>query len=337
MKKRDYGLIMTLALMLSLCANAQAQRLPPDITVSNAQAYDVTIISTFVVPKDARNLTGLRVWHALPTTRPWDGLDRTLGASGITVEPDSGRLQYVAHNDSQNVNWELPDGLKPGTRLEFVSRFRVRSVDRNFDTKQSTAKWSDYQRNLDQVTLAIDAKLDSVVDEIKTSHSPAEAALEFCKWVTKHIKYDASVPYGARDLPSILQYQKGDCGHQMTVFEVMCLRAGIPTRTVVGLNLNTPGGVGDLHKIRPDFENQHTWAQIYLPGSGWVEIDPGQGARAYFLPAQLIQNNTDMQNYAIWVRENGTWKFADWEYRGGKSYSPYGIENRRTFRKVESK
>jgi transglutaminase-like putative cysteine protease len=97
----------------------------------------------------------------------------------------------------------------------------------------------------------------------------------------------------------------------MTTFEAMCARAGIPMRTVVGLNLNTPGGVGDLHRIRPDFQNQHTWAQIYLPGSGWVEIDPGQGEKAYFLPAQLIQNCTDFQNYVVWLRENGTWKMAD--------------------------
>ncbi len=105
----------------------------------------------------------------------------------------------------------------------------------------------------------------------------------------------------------------------------------------MGLNLNTPGGIGALHKIRPDFQNQHTWAQIYLPGSGWVEIDPGQGARAYSLPSQLIQNSTDFQNYVIWICEGDTWKQPEWEYRDGKWYSPYGIENLRTFQKVESK
>jgi transglutaminase-like putative cysteine protease len=327
--------VMISWILLAISVNVHAQRLPPDVVVSNPQVYEVTITTNFVVPKDGKQLSALGVWHALPNARPWDGLDRTLGARVIAYQPDSGRVQHLSTNESQNVFWELREGFKAGKAFEFVSRFRVRSVDRAFDVKRSTAKWSDYHHNLDQVTLSVDVDLDSITDEIKKRHTPAEAALEFCKRVTAQVKYDASVPFGTRDLRSILNFQKGHCGHQMTMFEAMCARAGIPTRTVVGLNLNTPGGAGALQKIRPDFENQHTWAQVYLPGSGWVEIDPGQGTRAYSLPAQLIQNSTDFQNYVIWMREDGIWKQPDWEYRNGTWYSPYGIENRRTFRKVE--
>jgi hypothetical protein len=330
------GGFTALSVLMALSVNAQAQRLPPDIVVSNPQVYDVTITTTFAVPQNGKKLTVLGVWHALPNARPWDGLDRTMGASEINYKPESGRIQHLSTNESQNVFWEVREGLKVGKTFEFVSRFRVRSIDRTYDLKRSTAKWSDYHHNLDVITPPVDANLDRKVDEIKKTHSPAEAALAFSTWVTEYIKYDASVPYGPHDLPAILTYKKGHCGHQMTAFEAMCLRAGIPTRPVVGLNLNTPGGVGALHEIRPDFQNQHTWAQIYLPGSGWVEIDPGMGAKAYFLPAQVIQNSTDFQNYVIWIRENGTARIPDWEYRGGKWYSPYGIENRRTFRKVPS-
>ena len=278
----------------------------------------------------------LGVWHALPNARPWDGLDRTLGASAITYEPDSGRIQHLATNESQNVFWELREGFKAGKAFEFMSRFRVRSVDRTFDLKRSTAKWSDYHRNLDQPAPSVDVNLDSIVDEIKKGHLPAEAALEFCKWVTDHIKYDASVPFGPRDLHSILHVRKGHCGHQMTMFEAMCARAGIPTRTVVGLNLNTPGGVGALNRIRPDFENQHTWAQVYLPGSGWVEIDPGKVPEPIFFRPSSSRTAPISRTMSIWICENGIGKQPDWEYRGGKWYSPYGIENRSTFRKVDS-
>jgi hypothetical protein len=337
MNKSCPGTFIIVSVLLTFSVNTHAQRMSPNVVVSNPQVYDVTITTKFVVPENGKELTGLGVWHALPNPRPWDGLDRTLGASAITFEPDSGRIQHLSSNESQNVFWELRDGLKVGTTMEFVSRFRVRSVDRTYDLKRSTAKWSDYHHNIGVVAPAVDADLDPIVDEIKKRHTPAEAALEFCKWVTEHIKYDASVPYDPRDLPAILKNEKGHCGHQMTTFEAMCARAGIPTRTVVGLNLNTPGGVGALHKLRPDFQNQHTWAQIYLPGSGWIEIDPGMGEKAYFFPAQVMQNSSDFQNYVVWICENGTWKQPDWIYRGGKWFSPYGIENRRTFRKLESK
>ena len=329
--------LTALSALLATATPARAQRVPPDVVVTNPQVFEVTITTKFVVPRNGKKLTGLGVWHALPNARPWDGLDKNLGASAITYEPASGRIQHLSTNESQNVLWEVREGLTVGKAFEFVSHFRVRSSDRTYDPKRSTAKWSDYHRNLDVVTPPVDARLDAVVDAIKKENPPAEAALEFCKWVTKNVAYDASVPFGPRDLPSILAYRKGHCGHQMTTFEAMCVRAGIPTRSVVGLNLNTPGGVGPLHKIRPDFQNQHTWAQIYLPGSGWVEIDPGMGAKAYFFPAQVIQNSTDFQNYVIWICENGTWKIPEWDYRAGKWFSPYGIENVRTFRKVEDK
>ncbi len=110
---------------------------------------------------------------------------------------------------------------------------------------------------------------------------------------------------------------------------------GSPFETVLGLNLNVPSGIGTLHKTRPDFENQHTWAEIYLPGSGWAEIDPGMGEKAYCLPAQLIQNNNDFQNYVVWIIEDGVSKMPDWEFRGGQWFSPYGIENRRTFQRID--
>ena len=331
--------------------------------VSNPQLYEVTITTTFVVPDNERSVGALRIWHALPTARPWDGLDSQMGASAITYQPDSGRIQYLGTSDSQSVFWELREGLEIGKTIEFVSRFRVRSADRTFDFRRSTAKKSDNQHKRPQVrsvdrtlmfkqsndnrsdykrkrlyaiTPPNDVDLDSIVYKITKSRPPEVVALEFCKWVTENIKYDASVPYGPSDLFSILKYKRGHCGHQMATFQAMCMRAGIPTRTVRGLNLDAPGGIGPLDKIRRDFENSHTWAQVYFPDSGWVEIDPGQGVNGYSLQAQLIQNNSDFQNYVVLIYENGTWKRPDWENRDGKWFSPYGIENHRAFRRVEA-
>ena len=160
MIKPRLGAVATLSILLSLFSNAQAQRLPPEIVVSNPRVYEVSIATTFVVPESRNTLSGLGVWHALPSARPWDGLDRTLGATAITYQPASGRIQHLSTNESQNVFWEVRDGVTAGTKLEFVSRFRVRSVDRSFDVKRSPARWADYQRNLDATSPTVDVHLD---------------------------------------------------------------------------------------------------------------------------------------------------------------------------------
>jgi transglutaminase-like putative cysteine protease len=328
--------ILTLIALAASRTDVYGQRLPPEVTVSNPTVYDVTITTKFTVPANGKELTRLAVWHALPNARPWDGLDRTLGASAITFEPNTGRLEHL-DKGSQHLVWEYREKLAAGRKFEFVSRFRVRSADRQFDPTKSIAKWSDYGINYDRpvsMSRQPPIELAVAVGEIKKVHTPAQAALEFCKWINGHIRYDASVPFSPDDLAATLTNGRGHCGHQMALFEAMCTAAKIPTRTVLGLNLNVPSGVGGLHKIRPDFENQHTWAEIYLPGSGSVEIDPGMGENAYYIPAQLIQNNNDFQNYVIWIIEEGVSKMPDWVFRQGRWDSPYGVENLRTFRRV---
>ena len=213
---------------------------------------------------------------------------RKTGASAIKFRPESGRIQHVETSDSQSVSWELSEGLWPGKKLEFLSRFRVRSADRTFELKQSTANWSNSQQkrsrvrsvdrkfdrkksitsrsNVQQIrpgefASSDDTRLDLIVGDIMNSRPPAEAALEFCKWVKEHIKYDASVSYSPRDLAAILMYKKSHCGHQKNVFYAMCSRAGIPTRTVAGLNLYKPDGVGHLNEIRADFDNAHSYGR----------------------------------------------------------------------------
>ncbi len=270
--------IASVAALMMVAPSASAQRVPPDLVVSNPRTYEVTITSRFVVPRAARKLTALKVWHALPTARAWDGQDRTLGASAISFEPETGRIVHRAGNESQSVYWDVHEGLGAGRTFEFVSRFRVRSADRTYDYRKSVARWSDYYR-LGDSKPDIDRDLNAVTDGITNAHSPAEAALEFCKWVTEHIKYDASVPYEPGDLPSILKERKGHCGHQITAFAAMCDRAGIPTRAVLGLNLNSPGGIGELHKIRPDFENQHTWRKSTFPAQAGSRSTPAWGPR----------------------------------------------------------
>ncbi len=66
------------------------------------------------------------------------------------------------------------------------------------------------------------------------------------------------------------KYKKGACRDVAVLFMECCRAVGLPARFVSGYI------VGDLNT--PDKERHlHAWAEVYLPGAGWVGFDPSQG------------------------------------------------------------
>ncbi len=59
----------------------------------------------------------------------------------------------------------------------------------------------------------------------------------------------------------------GKCADISAVFVTFARAAGIPARDVYGLRLGTPKN-GDITS------GFHCWAEFYLPGTGWVPVDP---------------------------------------------------------------
>lgn len=321
-------------------SRATAQQLPPGLVVSDAVVYRVKMQTTFVVPDEKDVIDRIRVWHALPTPRPWS--NTADGAGAFRIGQSSGGIQqFSQRHDSHHIYWEIKGTQKPGTKHTFMTRFAVRSVQRDFLPAAVNVRWKDYQTAIqdDQVTVTpeqareVHLQLAAVADEIKRASSPPEAVREFCKWIDKTIAYDASVSYSTRDIDAIVENGRGHCGHQSYVLRQLCWHVGIPVRAVRGLNLNTPNGRGSLHAIKADYTNVHTWTEVYFPGIGWIEVEPSNGEHAFRIPAQCIQNNPWFQNYSIWIRENGKEKHDTWTYDNGKYTSEYGVENLITFAK----
>lgn len=118
-----------------------------------------------------------------------------------------------------------------------------------------------------------------------------------------------------------LEYQSGDCTEYADLLIALSRSAGIPARFVEGL-VPLPGN------------EKHDWAQVYLPGSGWVTIEPTWGRHQgmedlYFAGATpthiilTIGRNLSALNYKhywtsrYWWNENFSQPLvkikADWE------------------------
>ncbi|GAB4267937.1 MAG: transglutaminase family protein [Deferrisomatales bacterium] len=73
---------------------------------------------------------------------------------------------------------------------------------------------------------------------------------------------------GAGDVCRLLDDPGGKCADIHSVFVALARAAGVPAREVFGIRLGREDGQ-DVTSW------QHCWAEFYLPGYGWVLVDPG--------------------------------------------------------------
>jgi hypothetical protein len=65
-----------------------------------------------------------------------------------------------------------------------------------------------------------------------------------------------------------LRARSGVCRHYARTFAALCICSGLPARSVIGTAFNF---LNETHK------KNHEWAEIYLPGYGWITMDPAWG------------------------------------------------------------
>jgi transglutaminase-like putative cysteine protease len=93
-------------------------------------------------------------------------------------------------------------------------------------------------------------------------------------WVVTNVRRDPDVPgCGLGVVERTLASRSGKCADISSVYVALARAAGVPAREVFGLRLGRPGqaDITDGH---------HCWAEFYLPGTGWVPVDPADVRKA---------------------------------------------------------
>jgi transglutaminase-like putative cysteine protease len=70
----------------------------------------------------------------------------------------------------------------------------------------------------------------------------------------------------------LFETRRGFCEHYSSAFTVLMRAAGIPARVVVGYQGGEFNEVGGYYVVRQ--ADAHAWSEVWLPGSGWVRVDP---------------------------------------------------------------
>jgi transglutaminase-like putative cysteine protease len=111
----------------------------------------------------------------------------------------------------------------------------------------------------------IKAKATELTAGKGTAEARASALLQF---TAHYLQYDFASRSRNRGALAALQSGDGVCSEYASLFVALARASGIPARLVYGW-ANDAGLTGSLES-----KERHAWAEYYLQGRGWVEVDP---------------------------------------------------------------
>jgi len=258
-----------------------ASRLPPVKAPEAPSEWRTYEITTTVTLNPSKSL--IRLWLPLPLNQ--DTLyQRTLGHSWHG-NSDSANMRRLPDGDLEVFHAEWLDVKEPQLKIKTT----VSTADRHFDvTKRTVAPERDdiLRRNLQASRLIPNDGLahqlgERIVGRIKDPVAQAKAIYD---WVVDNATYDPSLPgCGSGDVRrQLIQGQYGGRSADINgLFVAICRSIGIPARCVYGLRVGPSRLFRNLGLINDQATRaQHVRAEFYIPGYGWIPVDPSDVRRA---------------------------------------------------------
>ena len=126
--------------------------------------------------------------------------------------------------------------------------------------------------------------IDGAVKELATAiikgkTTTLEKAKAIYDWTVENMYRDpATVGCGTGDVCALLLNPGGKCTDISSMYVALCRATGVPAREIFGLRLGK--------KAQQDISTwQHCWAEVFIPGAGWIPADPADVRKA-----MLVEN-----------------------------------------------
>ncbi len=163
---------------------------------------------------------------------------------------------------------------EPGTRSRKLTLsfhvVRREVVRRDFPAREGAWNRADFARYLAPTSLGpVNGKVKELADRITRGRTTVLArARAIYDWICDNMYRDPKTRgCGAGNVCALLKRPGGKCTDIHSVFVALCRAAGVPAREIFGIRQ----GKKDVQDITTW---QHCWAEFYLPGYGWVPVDP---------------------------------------------------------------
>jgi transglutaminase-like putative cysteine protease len=230
----------------------------------------VTVTVDLKAPAEARSV---KLWVPYPLSDENQEITRiglTGNYSGAQVYRE-GRFG----NTMLFVEWNEPS---PSRTLTYkFDVMRKERITKNFISRELPVPQAEMANflTLKDYDASAERKVKELAGKItrdkKTVLAKAHAVYD---WIVENMHRDANVKgCGFGEVDKLLEKLGGKCADIHSVFVALARASGVPAREIYGLRMPA-GNSGDATR------GQHCWAEFYLPGHGWVVVDPADVAKA---------------------------------------------------------
>lgn len=204
---------------------------------------------------------------------PYPVSDQRQLISNVQIEGDYSHAAVYTDRKFQTpmlaARWDKKAKSRKVTFSFDVERDEV--IRRNFPAREADWDPSDYATYLEATRLGpVDGEIKKLADQITAGQGTVLGkAKAIYDWVCENMYRDPkSRGCGAGDVCTLLLKPGGKCADIHSVFVSLARAAGVPSREIFGIRQGKKP-VQDITTW------QHCWAEFYLPGYGWVPVDPG--------------------------------------------------------------
>lgn len=260
------------------------------------------------------SLTSLELYVAEPVDRP----SQEVLEVSYPVQPDG------FHTDrwDQKVARFGSSGLAPGSRVIRSMKVQADIYEVTFNIfPEKVGSPEDIPAEIKEKYLEDEEKyrmdhpvIRQAVSEITTGETnPYWIARNIFDYLREKLYYDRT---GGWDIaPTVLERGSGSCSEYAFLYISMCRAAGIPARYVGSVVVR--GEAASFDYV------YHRWVEVYLPGFGWIPVDPSGGDKE--LPADQADYFGHLDNrFLITTQGGGGSEYLGWDYNSSHSWKADG-------------
>ncbi len=246
----------------------------------NERTGMVTVSVKLKAPEEANQV---RLWIPYPLS------DDNQSIEDVTVSGNYAKQgvyrEAVNGNMALYAEW---NGGAADRSLTYTFKIRRKAVQNGaFPKKELPFSREEFSPYLKATSLGpTDGKVRETAERItKGKKTVLARSRAIYDWIVTNMHRDPSIKgCGYGDVEKLLASLGGKCGDIHSVYVALARSVGVPAREIFGMRL-PKGAAGDMTK------GQHCWAEFYLPGHGWVPVDPSDVRKA-----MLEKKTQDLKN-----------------------------------------